>query len=312
VLRFISYRLLQALPVLATVITATFFLIRQAPGGPFDEEKPVIPAVKRALEAKYNLDLPIWEQYLSYLGGLLKGDMGPSFKFPGWQVEDIILSGLPTTAELAVYALLIALVVGVLAGVFASLKPNTSQDYIPMSLAMIGICMPTFMLGPLLVLIFGIYLEWLPVSGWGDLPGDKILPSITLGAAYAAYVARLSRGGMLEVMSQDYIRTARAKGLPEWVVVTKHAMRGGLIPVVAFLGPAFAGLLAGSFVVETIFQIPGLGRFYVQAAFNRDYTMILGTTIFLSTLIVVFNLLSDVLAMWMNPRLRQQIKGDDS
>ncbi|HAY45943.1 MAG TPA: ABC transporter, partial [Gammaproteobacteria bacterium] len=311
-LRFISYRLLQALPVLATVITATFFLIRQAPGGPFDEEKPVIPAVKRALEAKYNLDLPIWEQYLSYLGGLLKGDMGPSFKFPGWQVEDIILSGLPTTAELAVYALLIALVVGVLAGVFASLKPNTSQDYIPMSLAMIGICMPTFMLGPLLVLIFGIYLEWLPVSGWGDLLGDKILPSITLGAAYAAYVARLSRGGMLEVMSQDYIRTARAKGLPEWVVVTKHAMRGGLIPVVAFLGPAFAGLLAGSFVVETIFQIPGLGRFYVQAAFNRDYTMILGTTIFLSTLIVVFNLLSDVLAMWMNPRLRQQIKGDDS
>ena len=311
-LRFISYRLLQALPVLATVITATFFLIRQAPGGPFDEEKPVIPAVKRALEAKYNLDLPIWEQYLSYLGGLLKGDMGPSFKFPGWQVEDIILSGLPTTAELAVYALLIALVVGVLAGVFASLNPNTSQDYIPMSLAMIGICMPTFMLGPLLVLIFGIYLEWLPVSGWGDLLGDKILPSITLGAAYAAYVARLSRGGMLEVMSQDYIRTARAKGLPEWVVVTKHAMRGGLIPVVAFLGPAFAGLLAGSFVVETIFQIPGLGRFYVQAAFNRDYTMILGTTIFLSTLIVVFNLLSDVLAMWMNPRLRQQIKGDDS
>jgi oligopeptide transport system permease protein len=312
VLRFISYRILQALPVLATVITATFFLIRQAPGGPFDEEKPVIPAVKRALEAKYNLDLPIWEQYLSYLGGLLKGDMGPSFKFPGWQVEDIILSGLPTTAELAFYAMLIALVIGILAGVFASLKPNTSQDYIPMSLAMIGICMPTFMLGPLLVLLFGIHLEWLPVSGWGDLSGDKVLPSITLGAAYAAYIARLSRGGMLEVMSQDYIRTARAKGLPEWVVVTKHAMRGGLIPVVAFLGPAFAGLLAGSFVVETIFQIPGLGRFYVQAAFNRDYTMILGTTIFLSTLIVVFNLLSDVLAMWMNPRLRQQIKGDDS
>jgi oligopeptide transport system permease protein len=174
---------------------------------------------------------------------------------------------------------------------------------------MIGICMPTFMLGPLLVLLFGIHLEWLPVSGWGDLPGDKILPSITLGAAYAAYIARLSRGGMLDVLSQDYIRTARAKGLPEWVVVTKHAMRGGLIPVVAFLGPAFAGLLAGSFVVETIFQIPGLGRFYVQAAFNRDYTMILGTTIFLSTLIVAFNLLSDVLAMWMNPRLRQQTQG---
>ena len=309
-IRFISFRILQAIPVLATVITATFFLIRQAPGGPFDAEKPVIPAVKRALEAKYNLDQPLWEQYVSYLSGLFQGDMGPSFKYPGWQVEDLIASGLPTTAELAFYALMVALIIGITAGVFASLKPNTKQDYIPMSLAMLGICMPTFMLGPLLVLLFGIHLEWLPVSGWGDLPGDKILPSITLGAAYAAYVARLSRGGMLEVMSQDYIRTARAKGLPEWVVVTKHAMRGGLIPVVAFLGPAFAGLLAGSFVVETIFQIPGLGRFYVQAAFNRDYTMILGTTIFLSTLIVVFNLLSDVLAMWMNPRLRQRTQAE--
>ena len=187
--RFILFRALQAIPVLFFVITATFFLIRQAPGGPFDADKPVIPAVKRALEAKYNLDQPIWEQYLSYLGGLFKGDMGPSFKYPGWQVEDLIASGLPVTAELGFYALMVALVVGVIAGVSASLKPNTKQDYIPMSLAMIGICMPTFMLGPLLVLLFGIHLEWLPVSGWGDLPGDKILPSITLGAAYAAYIA---------------------------------------------------------------------------------------------------------------------------
>ena len=213
------------------------------------------------------------------------------------------------TAELGFYALIIALIIGVLAGVSAALKPNTRQDYIPMTLAMIGICMPSFLLGPLLVLVFGIYLEWLPISGWGAIPGDKILPSITLGAAYAAYIARLSRAGMLEVLSQDYIRTARAKGLPEWKVVTKHGLRGGLIPVIAFLGPAFAGLLAGSFVVETIFQIPGLGRFYVQAAFNRDYTMILGTTVFLSTLIVLFNLLSDVTAAWLNPRLRAQFKG---
>ena len=203
-------------------------------------------------------------------------------------------------------ALLVAISIGGLAGVIASLKPNSAQDYIPMSVAMIGICMPSFLLGPLLVLVFGIYLDWLPVSGWGDIPGDKILPSITLGATYAAYIARLSRAGMLEVMSQDYIRTARAKGLPEWQVVTRHALRGGLVPVVAFLGPAFAGLLSGSFVVETIFQIPGLGRFYVQAAFNRDYTMILGTTVFLSVLIVLFNLLSDILAAWMNPRLRAQ------
>lgn len=308
-IRYTLMRLLQAIPVLFAVITATFFLIRQAPGGPFDAEKPVIPAVKRALEAKYNLDQPIFQQYLSYFKDLLQGDMGPSFKYPGWDVHDLILSGLPVTAELALYALLFALVIGVLAGSLAALKPNSPQDYIPMSLAMLGICMPTFLLGPLLVLIFGFGLGLVPVSGWGDLPGDKILPSVTLGAAYAAYVARLTRGGMLEVLNQDYIRTARAKGLPEWVVVCKHALRGGLIPTVSFLGPAFAGLLAGSFVVETIFQIPGLGRFYVQAAFNRDYTMILGTTIFLSTLIVVFNLLSDLLATWLNPKLRQQYRG---
>ncbi len=311
-LKFILLRLAQAIPVLFAVITATFFLIRQAPGGPFDAEKPVIPAVKRALEAKYNLDLPMWQQYTQYLTDLFQGSMGPSFKYPGWAVEDLILSGLPATAELALYALLVAIFIGVLAGVSAALKPNTARDYVPMSVAMLGICMPSFLLGPLLILIFGFWLEWLPISGWGDLPGDKILPSITLGAGYAAYVARLTRGGMLEVMSQDYIRTARAKGLPEWVVITKHALRGGLIPTVAFLGPAFAGLLAGSFVVETIFQIPGLGRFYVQAAFNRDYTMILGTTIFISTLIIVFNLLSDLLAVWMNPKLRNQVYGGAS
>ena len=220
----------------------------------------------------------------------------------------MIAAGFPVTAELALYALLVALVIGGVAGVVASLKPNTAQDYIPMSVAMIGICMPSLLLGPILILVFGVYLDWLPVSGWGDSPGDKILPAITLGAAYAAYIARLSRAGMLEVMSQDYIRTARAKGLPEWQVVSRHALRGGMIPVVAFLGPAFAGLLSGSFVVETIFQIPGLGRFYVQAAFNRDYTMILGSTVFLATLIVVFNLLSDILAAWMNPRLRNQLR----
>ncbi|MFU8765552.1 MAG: ABC transporter permease [Haliea sp.] len=306
--RFVGGRLLQAIPVILAVITVTFFLVRMAPGGPFDSEKAVIPEVKAALEAQYRLDLPLGRQYLAYLGDLARGDLGPSFKYPGRSVNELIAAGLPATAEedWEPYALLVAVLLGGLAGVFASLKPNSAQDYVPMSLAMIGICMPTFLLGPLLVLLFGIELEWLPVSGWGDMPGDKILPSLTLGAAYAAYIARLSRAGMLEVMSQDYIRTARAKGLPEWQVVTRHALRGGLIPVVAFLGPAFAGLLAGSFVVETIFQIPGLGRFYVQAAFNRDYTMILGTTVFLSTLIVLFNLLSDILAAWLNPRLRAQ------
>lgn len=308
-LRFAFYRLLQAIPVLLIVISLTFFLVHSAPGGPFSADKAVPPEVIKALEAQYNLDQPLWQQYVSYLGDIVQGDFGPSFKYPGRDVSELIAAGLPATAELAFYAMLVALVIGVSAGVAAAMRPNTAQDYIPMSAAMIGICMPSFLLGPLLVLIFGIHLEWLPVSGWGDMPGDKILPAITLGTGYAAYIARLSRGGMLEVLSQDYIRTARAKGLSEPLVITKHALRGGLIPVVAFLGPAFAGLLGGSFVVETIFQIPGLGRFYVQAAFNRDYTMILGTTVFFATLIIVFNLLSDMLAIWLNPKLRQQAQG---
>jgi oligopeptide transport system permease protein len=305
--RFVGSRVLQAIPVLFVVITLTFFLVRFAPGGPFSSEKAVVPEVKRALEAQYQLDKPLFTQYVSYLGDLAQGDLGPSFKYPGRTVNELIAAGFPATAELGLYALLVAVLLGMSAGIIAALKPNTWQDYVPMSAAMIGICMPTFLLGPLLVLVFGLWLEWLPVSGWGEVPGDKILPSLTLGAAYAAYVARLTRSGMLEVLSQDYIRTARAKGLPERVVVLKHALRGGVIPVVAFLGPAFAGLLSGSFVVETIFQIPGLGRFFVQAAFNRDYTLILGSTIFFAVLIVVFNLLSDVLAAWLNPRLRADL-----
>ena len=307
-LRFILYRLLQAIPVLLVVVTVTFFLVRLAPGGPFSAEKAVPPEVLKALEARYHLDQPISAQYLGYLGDLLHGDFGPSFRYPGRSVDEMIFSGLPTTAELGLYALLIALVLGTAAGVIAALRPNTAQDYLPMSAAMIGICLPSFLLGPLLLLVFGVWLEWVPVSGWGNVPGDKILPALTLASGYTAYVARLSRGGMLEVMSQDYIRTARAKGLPEWVVVVKHGLRGGLIPVIAFAGPAFAGLLSGSFVVETIFQIPGLGRFYVQAAFNRDYTMIMGTTVFFAVLIVAFNLLADIAAVWLNPRLRHQYR----
>ena len=310
--KFALGRLLQAIPVLLVVITMTFMLVHSAPGGPFSADKAVPAEVLIALEAQYNLDQPLWQQYISYLSDVLHGDFGPSFKYPGRSVNELIYSGLGTTAELGFYAMLVAIFIGVIAGVTASMRPNTMQDYIPMTAAMIGICMPSFLLGPLMVLVFGIHLEWLPISGWGDIPGDKIMPAITLGTGYAAYIARLSRGGMLEVLSQDYIRTARAKGLSEFLVVGKHALRGGLIPVIAFLGPAFAGLLGGSFVVETIFNIPGLGRFYVQAAFNRDYTMILGTTVFFATLIILFNLLSDMLAMWLNPKLRQQVRGESS
>lgn len=303
-IKIIFNRIAISIPVLLIVITVTFFFIRLAPGGPFDAEKAVTPEILENLNEYYNLNKPVYLQYLDYLKNLVQGDFGPSFRHSNRTVTDMILAGLPKTFELGVYSLLIAMFIGIMAGLLAALKPNSLQDYIPMSLAMTGICMPTFLLGPLLVLIFGVWLEWLPVSGWSTLPGDKILPSVTMGTVYAAYIARLTRGGMLEIMFQDFIRTARAKGLSEITVVIRHALRGGLLPVVSFLGPAVAGLLSGSFVIETIFQIPGLGRFYVQAAFNRDYTMILGTTIFYSALIIVFNLFSDILTKWLDPRLR--------
>jgi oligopeptide transport system permease protein len=298
-LQVILKRIAIAIPVILVVASITFFLVRMAPGGPFDAEKIVPPQVMENLNAVYNLDAPLIIQYKDYMFNLIQGDFGPSFRYPGRSVTEMIFTGLPVTLELAFYAILIAMIIG-------AVNRNTMLDFIPMTIAMIGICMPTFLLGPLLVLFFGIHLELLPVSGWDSLAGDKILPSITLGAAYAAYIARLSRGGMLETLGQDYIRTARAKGLPEHQVILRHALQGGLVPVVSFLGPAIAGLIGGSFVVETIFQIPGLGRFYVEAAFNRDYTMILGTTIFFSALIIFFNLLSDIAVLMMNPRARSE------
>lgn len=303
-LQLIFKRLLVAIPVLIIVASLTFFLVRLAPGGPFDSEKAVSPQVLKNLNEVYNLNAPLYEQYFDYMANALTGDFGPSFRYPGRSVSEMILTGLPVTFELAFYAIVFAAFLGLIAGIVAAVKKNTALDYIPMAIAMLGICMPTFLLGPLLVLIFGLNLEIMPVSGWDTLPGDKVLPAITLGAAYAAYIARLSRGGMLETLNQDYVRTARAKGLSEFKVVMVHAIRGGLIPVLAFLGPAIAGLIGGSFVVETIFQIPGLGRFYVEAAFNRDYTMILGTTIFFSALIIFFNLLSDIAVAVFNPQAR--------
>ena len=303
-LNLVFKRIVVAVPVLLFVITLTFLMVHSAPGGPFDEEKVVSQDVLDKLNERYNLDQPLLIQYFDYLSGVLVGDFGPSFRYPTRSVTELISLGLPITFELAIYSIIFALCIGVLAGILGALRPNTLLDYVPMSTAMIGICIPSIILGPSLILIFGIWLELLPVSGWGYMPGDKILPTLTLGTAYAAYCARLTRGGMLEVLNQDFIRTARAKGVSETRIVVIHALRGGLTPVIAFLGPAMAGLLAGSFVVETIFGIPGLGRFYVEAAFNRDYTMILGSSIFFSILIVTFNLISDLVAAALNPRLR--------
>ncbi len=304
--KFILKRLLQAIPVLVTVTIITFLLIHAAPGGPFDEEKAVPPEVLKHLNERYKLDQPIHVQFYDYLKNALQGDLGPSFKYPGRSVNEIIAAGFPVTFELGCYALLFALLIGVGSGIIASLQPNTCQDYVPMAFATMGICLPSYVLGPLLVLLFGIWLEWLPVAGWELTPGDKLLPSITLGSVYAAYIARLSRGGMIETLSRDFIRTARAKGMPESIIIFRHALRVGLLPVVSFLGPALAGLLTGSFVVETIFQIPGLGRYFVQGAFNRDYTLILGVTLLLASLIVLFNLIADVMIAWLDPKVRHE------
>lgn len=299
---YIVRRLIGMAPVLFIIATVVFFLVRLAPGGPFDAERRISEEVMRHLRMHYNLDAPLHEQYLSYMGNLLQGDLGPSFRKPTHTVAEWIALRFPVSLELGVYALIIALLFGLAAGVVASLRPNSWLDHVPMAFAMTGICIPNFMLGPLLVLVFALWLGWLPVAGW-DSAASKILPSVTLGAAYAAYIARLSRGGMLEVLRQDFMRTARAKGMREGAVVLKHGLWGGMQPVVSFLGPAAAGLLTGSFVVEMIFQVPGLGREFVQAAFNRDYTMILGTVLFYSLLILVFNLLVDIALAWLDPRV---------
>ena len=235
--------------------------------------------------------------------GLLFGELGPSFKYIGWDVDELIRRSFPVSMQLGLCALAIAMCLGLPAGIIAALKKNSWLDYVPMSTAMLGICLPTFVMGPLLILLFSSELGWFSPMGWYSL-GDMVLPSLTLGLYYAAYIARLTRGGMLEVLNQDFIKTARAKGASETRVILKHALRGGLLPVVSFLGPAFAGLISGSFVIETIFSIPGLGKFFVTAAFNRDYTMVIGTVLFYATLIIFMNLLVDIVQAWLNPRTR--------
>ena len=302
-LRFIARRLLQIVPVLFVIITATFFMVRFVPGGPFTAERAIPPEILRNLEAHYGLDQPLWQQYLTYLGKIARGDLGPSFKYSNRTVNEIIADKLPVSLELGGIALAVALVVGLTLGVLAAVRRNSWLDYVASSIGMLGICVPTFVLGPLLVLFFAIRLGWFNASGWYG-PIDRVLPALTLGFAYAAYIMRLTRGGMLEVLNQDYIRTARAKGASEMRIVLKHALRGGLLPVVSFLGPAIAGILTGSFVIETIFQIPGLGREFVNSAFNRDYTLVLGTVILYAGLIVILNLAADVAQVWLNPKLK--------
>jgi oligopeptide transport system permease protein len=302
-LRFFASRLLQSLLALIIIITATFFMLRFVPGGPFTAEKAVTPEILRNLEAHYGLDQPLWKQYLDYLGSLAQGDFGPSFKYPNRTVNEILADKLPVSLELGLLSLLVALLIGLPLGILAAVRRNTWVDYVGSSFGMVGISIPTFVVGPLLVLAFAIHLGWFNASGWYS-PIDRVLPCLVLGIAYAAPISRLTRGGMLEVLSQDFIRTARAKGASELRVVLRHSLKGGLLPVVSFLGPAIAGILTGSFVIETIFQIPGIGREFVNSAFNRDYTLVLGTVILYAVLIMALNLAADVVQAWMNPKVR--------
>jgi len=302
-IRFVLQRLLQTVPVVWVIITATFFMIRFVPGGPFTAEKAVTPEIMRNLEAHYGLNRPLYRQYLDYSWSLLRGDLGPSFKYPTRSVNEIIAEKLPVSAELGLLSIGVALGMGLPLGVLAAVRRNTWIDYLCSSVAMVGICVPTFVLGPLLILVFAIKFGWFNASGWYG-PIDRVLPSLTLGLVYAAYIARLTRGGMLEVLSQDYIRTARAKGATESRVIMKHALRGGLSPVVSFLGPAIAGIVTGSFVIETIFQIPGIGREFINSAFNRDYTLVLGTVILYAAFLIAMNLVADIALVWLNPRLK--------
>lgn len=302
--RFIFKRFLQAIPVLFIVATVSFFLLKKMPGGPFDTEKAMPPEAKKQIEAFYGLDKPVGVQYLNYMENLiLHGDLGPSQKYIGWSVNELLAGSLPVSFELGCYGMAFALFFGLIAGILASLRKNTAGDYVPMSLATLGICVPSFVTGPLLILVFAIFLGWYNSSGW-NFPRDRVLPAITLGLYYMAYIARLARGGMLEILSQDFIRTARAKGASEWRVVWRHSLRGGLLSVVSFIGPAVSGIITGSLVVETIFQIPGAARFFVMAAFNRDGPMLMGTTLVFAVLIIVMNLLVDIVQVWLNPRLR--------
>jgi oligopeptide transport system permease protein len=299
---YLLRRVLSTIPLLFGILFFSFVFMRSAPGGPFDDERSLPPQIERNLQAKYHLDEPLGQQFLRYLGGLLKGDLGPSFKYQGRTVNEIIAQSLPVSLSLGGTALLIALAIGIPAGVVGALHHNRVQDYATMSFSLLGICVPNFVLGPVLIIIFSFAVGLLPAGGWGS-PQQLLLPALTLGAIRAAYIARLARAGMLEVIHQDFIRTARSKGLRERVVVGKHALRVAILPVLSYLGPATASILVGSVVVERIFNIPGLGSFFVNSALNRDYTMAMGTVLLYSGLLITLNLMVDLVYAVLDPRV---------
>ncbi|NQV21944.1 MAG: oligopeptide ABC transporter permease OppB [Rhodospirillales bacterium] len=298
-------RVLNSVPTLLIIVTIAFFMVRLAPGGPFDAERSLPPEIEQNLAKAYHLDESLLAQYGRYIGNLLQGDFGPSFKYRDRSVTELIGIGFPVSLRLGVAAIAIALVLGSFLGSVAALRQNSGVDFGIMTTAMLGIAIPGFVIAPLLSLVFGVYLNWLPAGGWNDgALANMVLPVIALALPQVAVIARLTRGSMIEVLHTDYIRTAYAKGMPQRIVLFRHALRSALMPVVSYLGPATAGIVTGSVVIEQIFGIPGIGRFFIQGALNRDYTLVTGVVVFYGALLIAANLIVDLIYGWLDPRVR--------
>ena len=304
-LRYSLTRFLGAIPTLFILITVAFFMIRAAPGGPFDSEKALPPEIEANLRAAYHLDEPLVQQFGRYVWNIARGDFGPSFQYKDYTVTELIAAGFPVSLRLGGSAMLLALLIGVTVGTIAALRQNSRTDHAVMAISMTGISIPNFVMAPLLILFFAVYLGWLPAGGIGD-GGLRymLLPVISLALPQIAYIARLTRGSMIEVLRSNFVRTARAQGLPERTVILRHALKPALLPVVSYLGPATAAVITGSVVIEQIFGVPGLGRYFVQGALNRDYTLVMGVVVFYGALIILFNLFVDLVYAWLDPKVK--------
>ena len=304
-LRYSLRRLLGAIPTLLVLIALAFFMMRLAPGGPFDQERSLPAEIEANLREAYHLDEPLYMQFGRYLGGLLRGDFGPSFQYRDYTVTELIAVGFPVSLRLGASAIVLALVVGVTAGSIAALRQNRATDHAVMTVSMTGISIPNFVMAPILILVFAIYLGWLPAGGWGGgAVRNMVLPVVALALPQIAYIARLTRGSMIEVLRSNFIRTAKAQGLSTRTIVLRHALKPALLPVVSYLGPATAAVITGSVVIEQIFGVPGIGRFFVQGALNRDYTLVMGVVVFYGMLIIAFNFLVDLAYAWLDPKVK--------
>ncbi|MGX9416445.1 oligopeptide ABC transporter permease OppB [Vibrio sp. RC27] len=304
-LRFILKRVLEAIPTLLVLITISFFLMRFAPGNPFSSERPLPPEVMANINAKYGLDKPVSVQYLTYLGNVLHGDFGPSFKYKDFSVNELVFSALPVSAKVGFAAFIFTVILGVLIGTLAAIRQNSWFDYIIMASSMIGVVMPSFVLAPVLIYIFSIKLGWFPAGGWQDGSFKYMaLPVVGMSMLYVATFARITRGSMIETLKSNFIRTAKAKGLNYRYIIMKHALKPAMLPVVSYMGPAFVGIITGSVVIETIFGLPGIGKLFVNAAFNRDYSLVMGVTILIGFLFILFNAVVDILLAYIDPKIR--------